>query len=84
MPQKNFISVSEAIKFARSMGINISRVTVLKYIESHNYGHQIGGKGGRWFIHKERYRRFICGKNEKYSKDCGTDQEQGCEEAQQI
>lgn len=76
---KPYISVTEAIKYAREFGIRISRVTVIKHIESHNYGHQIGGKGGRWVIHKERYRRFICGKDKKYNESSGADQEQGQE-----
>lgn len=85
MPQKVYISVTESLKLARELGIKISRVTVIKHAEMHDLGHQIGGWGGKWVIHREKFRRFICGKNKDTNKqDSKTDAEEERKEGKTI
>jgi hypothetical protein len=50
-----YIDVAEAIKLAGELGINISNVTVMKWAEQFKLGHQPGGRGSAWYIHREKW-----------------------------
>jgi hypothetical protein len=57
--KKKYISTLEAQAIAKSFGIIITVPTIIAHID--NYGHQVGGKGSKYFIDDERFRRFING-----------------------
>lgn len=59
MPRPEKLTVSEAIEYAKENGIELSRPTVVKYAKQ--YGHQLGGKGGKWIINKTKFQRWMNG-----------------------
>lgn len=59
MPRAKKITVTEAIEYAKENSITLSRPTVVKYAQK--YGHQLGGKGGKWVINKDKFKRWLDG-----------------------
>lgn len=59
MPRTEKISVNDAITYAKECGIDVSRPTVVKYAS--RFAHQLGGKGGKWIIHKAKFKRWLDG-----------------------
>lgn len=59
MPRPEKITVTEALEYAKENNIEISRPTVVKYAKK--YGHQLGGKGGKWVIHRDKFKRWLDG-----------------------
>jgi len=57
------ITPSEAVVLAKKeVGISITKPTIIKFIVEHDLGYQLG-KGGRWYIYRDNFMRFIRGKN---------------------
>ena len=70
MPKLKLINVTEAQQFAdKKYGVYISRPTIIKYIDT--YGHQLGGKNGKYAINKEKFKRWLNGKKktQQYKSD---------------
>lgn len=63
MPRPRLIDVSSAQALAREYCVDLSRPTIIKYAKE-GLGHQIGGKGGKWLINQEKFRRFLRGENQ--------------------
>lgn len=62
MPKKKqFWSLTKALEKAAEKGIELSRPTLIKWIERYNLGHQLGGSGGKWYVNPEKYMRYIDG-----------------------
>lgn len=59
MPRPEKMTVTEAIAYAKENGVTVSRPTVVKYASK--YGTQLGGKGGKWIIHKSKFQRWLNG-----------------------
>lgn len=62
MTELKFISTNDAMDLAKTLGVNLSLPTIIKYAESYGLGHQIGGRGGKWVIDKKRFMEVISGK----------------------
>lgn len=71
MSRPKLISITNAIKLASVYGIKLSRPTIINHAYREKYGHQLGGKGGKWVINKEKFVRFIRGTNNitQYNQD---------------
>lgn len=67
MATKN-ISVTQAVDMAKKLGIKISRVSIIKYIKEKNLGYQLHGEGSPWIVNREKFRRFLNGKDQQNNK----------------
>jgi len=61
MPKRTqLITPKQAAQIAQEQGINISVMTVYKWIKDYDLGYQIGGSG-KWFIYVDKYLKFLAG-----------------------
>lgn len=63
-----FYSTTEAIVAAEKIGIKVSRMTIIYWVEKHKLGFQPGGTDGNWFIHKDLFDSFINQKEQTNGK----------------
>ena len=70
--KKKYWSVAKAIKRAEALGIEVSRPTLVKWIQDHKLGFQLG-KGGKWYIYKDKFRKFLNGG--KFEENEGSEEE---------
>jgi hypothetical protein len=63
------ISLPEAQKLAVKSGKAVSIPTLISWIVINNLGFQPAGKGGKWYIFKDDFIKFITG--EQYAKSKG-------------
>ena len=56
---------SQAVDYAaEKYKIFLSIPTVTKWAIEYEFGHQLGGKGGKWVINKTKFKNYLTGKNE--------------------
>ncbi len=55
------ISLSDAKQIALDHGISVSTPTLIQWIDDNRLGHQPGGAGGKWYVYKEDFIKFIKG-----------------------
>lgn len=55
-----YYTATEAIALTKEvMGVSVARSTLLSWIEKHDLGFQLGGKGSYWHIHKKKFDAFL-------------------------
>lgn len=69
MPAKTRLTMKEAMQYARRHGVMLSKPTIIKYLAEYDLGYQIAGKGSKWIIYKEKFRRFIRGADKNTNKN---------------
>ena len=68
-----FLSIGEAQKRAKALGIDVSEPTIRKWCLAPDFGgaslgHQLGGKGGKCFVNRKKFEEFLHGTREKNEK----------------
>jgi len=63
--EKKYWTLTRAIEEANKIGVEVSKPTLIKWILTHHFGHQLGGPGGKWYVQPENFKRFINGKIQK-------------------
>lgn len=56
-----YMTPSQAVDFAAEVKIFISVPTVTKWAIEFKFGHQLGGKGGKWCINKTKFKNYLNG-----------------------
>lgn len=60
-----YYTLNEAHEKALSVGINVTYITMLSWVEKNKLGFQPGGVGSRWFVYKDKFDNFVHGRLEK-------------------
>lgn len=71
--KKKYWTVEESIEEAKKIGIEVSRPTLIKWINEYKLGFQLGGKGGKWYTYPQRYMRYINGGRTQAAQDLYSD-----------
>ena len=71
--KKKYWTIEESIKEAEKIGIEVSRPTLIKWIQEYKLGFQLGGKGGKWYTYPQRYMRYINGGRTQAAQDIYSD-----------
>lgn len=59
--KKVYWPLNKAIAEATKQGIEVSRPTLVKWINRHLIGFQLGGIGGKWYVYPDKFLRYING-----------------------
>ena len=59
MPDKEFVSVTEAVICAHSLGIPCTHATMITWIKTNGLGHQALGRGSRYIVNNEKLKEFL-------------------------
>ena len=54
-----YISISDCLKEAHRLGIFLTKPTIQRIIQERGIGWQPNGPGGKWFVNKEKFMKFI-------------------------
>ena len=57
-------SVAEAIAYSHFVEIPVSRPTVIKICREKNAGRQFSGRGGRWIVYADKFKKILNGESE--------------------
>jgi len=61
MKTKKFWTLTKSIEEANKIGIEVSRPTLIRWICTFNFGFQLGGEGGKWYLFPEQFMRYLNG-----------------------
>jgi len=53
--------IEKAQNYAKEIGIEVSKPTLIKWCKKMMLGFQLGGKHGKWFFFAEKYKRYLHG-----------------------
>jgi hypothetical protein len=60
---ENLLTTREALDFAESKGIKLTKVTLNKHARKDGFGYQIGGGHyGRWRYYRDKLEAYLTGK----------------------
>lgn len=54
-----YCDANEALALAKGKGIDVTRATLLNWIDKHKLGFQPNGNNARWYIHRENLAAFL-------------------------
>lgn len=55
----SLMTVEDAIELVAKTGLKVTDQTIRDWCRKHELGHQLGGKGGRWVVYKEKFEEFL-------------------------
>ena len=68
--KRRYITVPEAVEMSYRLGRPYSEPTVRKYARRYKFGYQ-RVRRGRFLIHTEKFRRWLCGKDDDTNGTAG-------------
>ena len=65
--ENKYYDTKQTLHLAAKNGIIITKVTLLVWIKKNKLGFQLGGLGSKWYIHKDKFNKFIKGEKDNGS-----------------
>lgn len=60
---KKYCDATEALAYAKSVGVDVTLATLLNWVDRHKLGFQPGGNNSKWFIDRALLAGFLTKKN---------------------